>query len=261
MYALLSAAASFFLQPLTWLLGLSALVALLRSSRWKFPAAWAALAVALVFTNPWLYHAATNAWEPEPVEMADLDPPYQDAIVLGGFTKLWATPTDRLHLNADGNRFTQAVELYHAGKVGRLLFVSGGLTSSTPVLAEADLAARTARRLGVPETAVVALNTSRNTRENASETRAFYEREGRVPERLLLVTSAFHARRSLATFRSAGLEPALFPTDHRTERDHADRRLSLANTVLPRPSTILYWGPLLREWVGLLVYRLKGWAS
>ena len=97
-----------------------------------------------------------------------------DAIVLGGFTRLWARPVDRLHLNGDGNRFSHAVELFHIGKVRRIVFVSGVKTSTSPFLSEAELAARTAVRFGVPAEAVVALNTSLNTGENASECLAYY---------------------------------------------------------------------------------------
>ena len=260
MYALFSAIAAFLLQPAVWLAVLLLLMILLKRPKQKRLAGWAALGCGLVFTNPWLHHAAMHAWEPAPRAIEDVGEPCDDAIVLGGFTRLWATPTDRLHLNADANRFTQAIELYRLGKVRRLVFVSGGVTAAKPQTTEADLAARTAERFGVPREAIVALNTSRNTHENAAECRAYYDRQGKTPARLLLVTSAFHARRSLASFREAGLEVDLFPTDHRTGRDHADRAWSAANTVLPHPDTLLHWGPLFREWLGLLVYRIKGWA-
>jgi uncharacterized SAM-binding protein YcdF (DUF218 family) len=259
-YALLSAIASFFVQPVLWLAVLLVLMIRLKPPRWRRAAGWAALAVGLVFTNPWLYHAVMHWWEPAPLTMAEMTEPYDDALVLGGFTELWATPTDRLHLNADAGRFTQAVELYQLGKVRRLVFVSGGVTAAEPVMSEADLAARTAERFGVPREAIVALNTSRNTRENATECRAHYDAAGGPPARLLLVTSAFHARRSLGSFREAGLEVTLFPTDHRTGRNHADRHWSVANTVLPHPDQILSWGPLFREWLGLAIYRIRGWV-
>ncbi len=261
MYALLSLVISVLLQPLSWLLLLLVALAFCRAPKWRRRLIGTTLAIAVVFTNPWLHHTVSNAWEPAPLAIADLDPPFDDAVVLGGFTRLHASPPDRLHLNADANRFTQAVELHHLGKVKRLVFVSGGKTSTKPPRAEADLAARTAERFGVPASAIVSLPTSRNTHENAEEYRAFLEESGPVDDgrRLLLVTSAFHARRAAACFRRAGLEVTVFPTDHRSERDHPGRRLSPGNTVLPSPGTLTAWGPLFREWFGLLVYRVRGW--
>lgn len=259
MYFLLSSAVSICLQPLSWLLALLLALAFCRQEKWRKRSLFAALIVALVFTNPWLHHAVSVAWEPEPVAFEEIEDPYDNAIVLGGFTRLYATPTDRLHLSGDANRFTHALELFHAGKVKRLIFVSGGKTSSEPVMSEAELAARTATRFGIPSEAVVALGTSRNTYENAEEYRAFIDKETTNPQRPLLVTSAFHARRSDACFRKAGIEADIFPTDHRSERDHPGRKLTVSNTIVPSPGTMLAWGGLFREWFGLLVYRLRGW--
>lgn len=261
MYALLSFAISIFLQPLSWLLLLLVALAFCRHQKWRTRLTWITLSVALIFTNPWLHHTVSNAWEPAPLAIDDLTEPFDDAIVLGGFTRLYATPTDRLHLGGDANRFTQAIELYHLGKVKRLVFVSGGHTTTDPPLIEADLAARTAERFGAPSEAIVALPTSRNTHENAEEYRAFVEKNGEATNdhRRLLITSAFHARRAEACFQKAGIAVTVFATDHRTERDHSDRRLSLSNTVLPSPGTMLSWGALFREWFGLAVYRVRGW--
>lgn len=246
---------------MTWLLALLISLAFCRIEKWRRRIAWAALVIAAVFTNPLLYHVVSNAWEPEPLPLDSIESPYDDAVVLGGFTRLYATPIDRLHLSRDPNRFTQAVELYQQGKVKRLVFVSGGTASAAPHPSEAELAARTAARFGVPTDAIVALSTSRNTRENATEYRSFVESQefpGGSPS-TLLITSAFHARRASGCFQRAGVEFTLFPTDHRTERDHENRRLSLSNTVVPSPGTIFSWGSLLREWFGMLVYRLRGW--
>ncbi|MCB1233075.1 MAG: YdcF family protein [Verrucomicrobiae bacterium] len=264
MYALLSAIVSFLVQPLTWLLGLLVALIFVRSTKWRRRLGIAALVVAVIFTNPWLHHAVSVRWEPEPLSIKAMEEPFGDAVVLGGFTKLWATPVDRLHLGSDPNRFSQAIELYHLEKVRRLVFVSGGHTTADSSLTEATLAARTAERFGVPKEAIVALGTSRNTHENAEEYRAWREKnsgdatDGDAP--FLLVTSAFHARRSAACFRKAGLsEFVIFPTDHRSDRDHPDRKLTLSNTVAPSPGTMLSWGALFREWFGMLVYRVRGW--
>lgn len=260
MYALLSVIASFLVQPHVWIVaGLITLV-FVKSPNWSRRLRFGVGALALLFTNPALHHLAMHQWERPPRAIASLGAPYDDAIVLGGFTRLWALPADRLHLNADGNRFSHAVELFHLGKVHRIVFVSGGKTSTSPPLSEAELAARTAVRLGVPANSVVALSTSRNTGENASECLALYKKAGGTPGRVLLVTSAIHARRAEASFREAGLAVDLFPTDHRTGPGWPNRKWTVENTLLPNFGTLLSWGTLFREGLGLLVYRVCGWA-
>jgi uncharacterized SAM-binding protein YcdF (DUF218 family) len=261
MYSILSSLASFLVQPVVWIAaGLIALLFLKSPTRSRH-LRLAVILLALLFTNPALHHLAMHQWEEPAVALADLTIPYDDAIVLGGFTRLSALPSDRLHLNGDGNRFSHAIELFHLKKVRRLVFVSGARTSPSPTITEAALAARTAARFGVPPGAIVALTTSRNTGENAAETRAFFEKSGGPPRRLLLVTSAIHARRAAASFRKAGLVVDLFPTDHRTGPGGADRIWTLENTVIPNFGTLLSWGTFFREGLGLFVYRLRGVAD
>jgi uncharacterized SAM-binding protein YcdF (DUF218 family) len=260
MYFQLSSLASFLVQPIVWLVAGLITLLFLKSPSWIRRVRWGVVALALLFTNPALYHFAMCQWERPPLAISDLEAPYDDAIVPGGFSRLWAVPADRLHLNGDGNRFSHAVELFHLGKVRRIVFVSGGTTSSFPPAGEAELAARTAVRFGIPAEAVVALTTSRNTGENASECLAFYRNSGGPPSRLLLVTSAIHARRAEASFRKVGLAVDVFPTDHRTGPGGSERVWTFGNTLLPDFATLLSWGTLFREILGLLVYRVLDWA-
>lgn len=260
MYSLFSSLASFLVQPIVWLVAGLLTLLFLKSPKWLRRVRWGVVALALLFTNPALHHFAMRQWERPPLALSDLGAPYDDVIVAGGFTRLWAFPADRLHLNGDGNRFSHAVELFQLGKVRRILFVSGGTTSTSPPVSEAELAARTAVRFGVPAEAVVALTTSRNTGENASECLAFYKKAGGPPSRLLLVTSAIHARRAEASFRKVGLAVDVFPTDHRTGPGGAGRIWTFENTLLPDFATLLSWGTLFREILGLLVYRILDWA-
>ena len=265
-YSVLSAVAGVLLQPLAWVLILMVAVAVVRDSRRKTLLAWAGVGVSLVFTNPWLHHVVSNAWEPAPVTLEEIDRPFDDAIVLGGFTRLHATPADRLHLNADADRFIQAIELFRLGKVKRLIFVGGGRAAGEPHLAEAELAARAAGRFGVPPEAVMALSGSRNTHENAVECRDFFAdptgtemvAATEAPRRLL-VTSASHARRAAGCFRKAGIAVEIFPTGHRSERDHPGRRTTISSVAIPNPGTITSWSPLFHEWLGMAVYRFRGW--
>jgi uncharacterized SAM-binding protein YcdF (DUF218 family) len=63
--------------------------------------------------------------------------------------------------------------------------------------------------LGVPRDAILLEPSSRNTYQNAVNTRAILEVQG--IDRVLLVTSAFHMRRAVAAFQaldvSIGLDP------------------------------------------------------
>ena len=72
---------------------------------------------------------------------------------------------------------------------------------------------------GVPGGSIHAEGGSRNTHENAVFTRQLLVEQGL--HRVLLVTSAMHMRRALATFTSAGIDAVPAATDYTvTYRDH-----------------------------------------
>ena len=248
---------SLLIQPFIWSLLLLAASLLVRRPRLRRWFGGAALAVLLVFSNPRLHFEVSKRWEPAPRSIAEIEEPLPYAAVLGGFARMHGYPLDRLHLNAVANRFAHAIELYEAGKVERLVFVSGARTASDPALSEAELAARAAERFGVPSERIVALPKSRNTHENAEEFAAFLEAEGRSGARVLLVTSASHMRRAEACFRKQDVAFESFPTDHRSNRDPG-RKHGLVDSLLPSAATLAGWSELLHEWVGLAGYRLRG---
>ena len=154
-------------------------------------------------------------------------------------------------LNSGGDRLVETAVLARRFPEARVV-VSGG--TGTLVLAgegDADTAPRLLGALGVTPERLVLENRSRNTYENA-----LFSKEMVQPnpgETWLLVTSAFHMPRSIALFRKAGFEVLPWPTDYRTSgregvglfRDNAAD--SLQNTTMA-----------LREWIGLLAYRLAG---
>jgi uncharacterized SAM-binding protein YcdF (DUF218 family) len=258
MSTLLSPLISFLQHPFFWVIGLLFFSWRSRKEKWKQNSLVIALVLLVGFSNPFLYFLVCKWWEPAPIALDELSEPYDYAFVLGGFTRLYATPTDRLHLNDSANRFTHAIELFKQGKVRHLVFVSGAFTSSLPSETEADLAARTALLFGVPADCVTALSTSLNTYENAIECRKFLEAGDRgVSPRRLLITSASHLRRADACFRKQGITCDLFPTDHRTNRN-PERRFSPGDFLLPSPATFTAWSALFHEWVGLASYRLLG---
>lgn len=97
-------------------------------------------------------------------------------------------------------RPARAAELYHAGLAPRILiprpenFLSHELTSAPNIT---DVATEAMRRLGVPDSAITLLEMpggSTSTIDDARLLRAYAERHG--IRRVLVVTSAFHTRRT-----------------------------------------------------------------
>ncbi|MDR0564327.1 MAG: YdcF family protein [Azoarcus sp.] len=92
-------------------------------------------------------------------------------------------------------------------------------------------------------------NVSLNTKLNAEKSAALLQGEG--IQRIVLVTSAFHMRRSVAEFESRGFEVLAAPTGWLGSH-HKDPVLNM----LPNAgSTVTGWMAL-REWLGLLAQKL-----
>ena len=181
--------------------------------------------------------------------------PQADAVVvLGGAMDAGPPGYPYPNLGPAADRVWQAARLYHAGKAGRLVLSGGGVEwQGERVFTEAEAMRTLLSDLGVPESALVIENQSRSTRENALFSAELLHRLGLT--RVLLVTSALHMPRALATFRAAGVAVMPAPTDFE---------------VMPEPAHLLRWLPdaaaladstrAIKEYLGLWMYRWRGWA-
>ncbi len=187
--------------------------------------------------------------------------PKADAIVvLGGGTRPKISPRPWVEVAEAGDRIIYGARLFLEGKAP-LLIVSGGraewLGEGGNPESEDMTAISTA--LGVPTTAIAQDATSLNTRENAVNVKAILQQRGL--KNILLVTSALHMPRSLAIFRKLEIEAIAAPTDFLTVSNTNEK--GLAGTLfdlLPDAEALKNTTNALKEVVGMIIYRLAGWA-
>jgi uncharacterized SAM-binding protein YcdF (DUF218 family) len=129
------------------------------------------------------------------------------------------------------------------------IVVSGGRVWAHET-AEARVAARFLVDLGVPSERIILEENSRDTRENAAYSRRICEQHGfRKP---ILVTSAFHLKRAMLSYRQAGLAVAPFPAAFRTHPGKAYHW----DDFLPNPDCLEQTAAALKEYIGMFFYRL-----
>lgn len=200
-------------------------------------------------------HALAGPFPPQPATAL----PNADAIVLlgGGITP---TRPGNPYPNLDGaaDRIWHAARLYHAGKAPVIVAAAGSVWGDgawgKPDSQTGAEAMRTALvAWNVPRAAVITEEQSRSTRENAVHTARLAAHHGF--EDLLLVTSAWHMRRAAAAFRRVGLKATPAPCDHGGEASVPGVLL-----LLPNASALAGSSRFLREQLGWLAYRLRGWA-
>jgi uncharacterized SAM-binding protein YcdF (DUF218 family) len=140
---------------------------------------------------------------------------------------------------------------YLQRRTGKPVLVSGGqvLPRTTPIAVQ--MQATLTQEFNVPVRWVEVK--SLNTHENAAFSRELLQRDG--VSRVLLVTHAWHMRRSMAAFRAVGLEPIAAPT--RFIRPPTPIGLDF----VPNASSLRASYYALHEWLGLLWYYLAGYTK
>jgi uncharacterized SAM-binding protein YcdF (DUF218 family) len=136
----------------------------------------------------------------------------------------------------------------------RIVFTGGNANLISNDAKEADYASEIFASLGIPKARMIMERLSRNTQENAEFTKSLVG--PKAGERWLLVTSAFHMPRSIGIFRKAGFAVEPYPVDWRVGgRADLFSFTNLAGDGLGRTDTAM------REWMGLIAYRLTGKTS
>ena len=158
-----------------------------------------------------------------------------------------------MDLSGAADRVLHAARLYRGGKVKRILVSAGNLPWERALKPEAELIKELLVEWGVPSEAIEIATASRNTYENAREIEHMWKARGF--KSALLVTSAIHMPRAIAVFRRVDL-PVIASTADVLVVDGDPRDLF---AWLPEASALAATTNALKEWMGILVYRLRGY--
>jgi len=153
------------------------------------------------------------------------------------------------------DRLYQGYRLYQAGKAPLIVLSGGSISWRTKDGArpESVLMADILRSMGIPAARILVESKSRNTRENAVLTAKLLRQKG--IETILLATSALHMPRALACFRGTGLQVHPAPADYLTEVTEKRNILD----YLPDAGALDDSTAVIKEYLGLLYYSLRGW--
>lgn len=179
----------------------------------------------------------------------------QCMIVLGGaFDTDVTTFRGGYDVNGAGDRFIEALRLAEKYPTSKILVSGGDGSLDGHYEGDAVIAERFFSAFGVDRNRLIEDKTSRNTIENASNTKELLEKNGL--SHCLLITSGFHMPRSVGIFRKQGIDIVPWVVDYRST-GHERLRLDFTQPSLNTHQL----STAVREWMGLIGYYALGRTS
>ena len=257
------------LPQLIYPLGLGLLLQLIaiggRKRRWALPLSMTGWLVIAVPAMPVVSDALLRQLEDQAAALTPKSIPKADAVlVLGGGIRPAPTEGFGVEVKEAGDRLLCGVRLWKQRKAP-VLITSGASVSfkpNDPIAPEAVLSQQLAQELGVPAAAVLLNDQARTTAEEAQRIHQLAAEQGW--KQLILVTSAFHMPRALASFRhQSDLEIIPVGCDYRLDPQSKDQNFSwgdLLIDLIPSSDSLNQTTQVLNEHLGLLVYKLRSQA-
>jgi uncharacterized SAM-binding protein YcdF (DUF218 family) len=179
----------------------------------------------------------------------DLPAPTGIIVLGGGLEASKSEARGQPILDDDGMRLIAGLQLARRYPTARLIFSGGTGSLFEQTSGEAPFVRKFWLDLGGPADRMSFEGKSRNTWENALFARNLAQ--PKPGDTWLLVTSAWHMPRSMGIFRRLGFKVIAYPVAYRTFGDDRDWWLPVN-----APDRISELDLAIREWVGLLAYRL-----
>lgn len=233
-----------------------------RKQRWLTTVLILTLLCLLLGGNRWLsfWLARSLEWRYlplNPVPQADV------IVILGGGTESEQYPRPMVEVNSAGDRVLYAARLFKEGKAPHLLLSGGNISwSNARVMSPADEMADLLDLMDIPQDAIWLQPKSQNTYEDALFCSQIIKEKGL--QRVLLVTSAQHMPRAVALFQHQGITVIPAPVDYTVTQPGWDNLFApnfetFAVNLMPNVSSLSLTTAVLKEYLGIWVYALRGW--
>lgn len=220
--------------------------ALSKKKRWPI---YTAIAFIYLFSTP-VFVTPFFKW----VEGAESRPlpknvPNADAIiVLSGMINN-VKSTDGVYPEwGDSDRFVGGIELYKAGKAPKIIFTGGKMPWDTTSLTEGEILKQYALAQGISDSAILLTTNVQNT---ADEAKAISNLIG-IDKKIILVTSAYHMKRSQRLFEKQGFEAIPYKVDWKVDKLNSITIMDF----LPDADSFRLFNTGYRELIGRIIYYI-----
>lgn len=254
MFFILSKILAFLIAPYTWLF--FGLLFLLKKL-WYTPYKKWILGFTIytyVISNSFLVDEIVRSWEFTDNDVYLKNTKYDLAIVLGGMGRI----DERQHkfdFGQSGDRLFQTLELYYKKRVNKILISGGSGSISKPNHREAIYIKKYLETILIPDSNIIIENKSKNTYENAVFSKQILD-SLQFNGSILLVTSSYHMKRSLAIFEKAGYKNI---TPYVTNKITGIRKFEFDYCFIPNIEAVFSLNLILHEMIGYITYKIQGY--
>ncbi|MFI5188003.1 MAG: YdcF family protein [Chitinophagales bacterium] len=242
------------LKPLTWIFVIFLIGLLSKNSLRKKRLLATAFFMLLFFSNPFFFRMLAKVYEEKPVVL-NQNEKFQAGIVLGGFVS-YNVKTAEANFSEASDRFIETALLYKTGHISKIIVSGGNGYVVKHDFQEALFVKNNLVELGIPAQDIFTDGLSRNTYQNAVNTKKICD-SMHFTGPLLLISSAMHLPRAEALFKKQQLDVRSYPCDFLTR--------NIANNfwedyLVPSSSALYEWDLFIKEVSGLLIYKIMGKA-
>jgi len=244
----------FLITPVSWIIVLLlAAIFTKQKGRQKFYLV-SGVSLLLIFSNPFLINQVMSKWE-YPATPRDQLPLTKTAVVLGGMLNQDSEPEEQVHFSESVERILEALLLEKSG-LTRELIISGGSGSVLDQSKKESIRLKQFVDELYKKPPKIILDTiSRNTYENAVEVYKILELREMTDQPILLITSAFHMKRSILCFQKQGLTVIPYAVDFKSKPLDFD-----LGWLVPSVNALMLWEIVIKEWVGIGAYKVFGYV-
>lgn len=254
MFFFLSKILLVFFSPFFWLLVTLGIHFFWPNPIYKKRSKIASILILLFFSNTFIFNQFCKRWEIHGTKTEALNT-YEIGIVLSGAAE-YNNDLEILSIRRSCDRVWQAISLYKKGKIKKIL-----LTGDTGYITDRGLheSAQMKEVLvlwGIPANNILVESKSRNTHENAVETKRVLTVSYPHIDSCLLITSGYHMKRASACFNNEGIKHKTYSTDLYTGPNDS---FYWDQLLVPNIDTLVNWNFLIKEWIGYITYKMVGY--
>ncbi|MBM3241704.1 YdcF family protein [Candidatus Poribacteria bacterium] len=187
-----------------------------------------------------------------PFEKQPIPEKVEAIVVLSGMVDLQRSNAEQIELGDASDRIIEGMLLARDCPDSLLILSGGSGDLFDQSKSEAKLLEILALRFGISQERIRVDIRSRNTHENAVESKKILDKENVSP--FILITSASHMKRALSCFRKIELNPIPYAVDFRNHWGKYD-----IFSFIPQVGNLDKSTAAIHEYVGIITYKLRGY--